>query len=227
METNNELLEAIARRHSVRRYTDQPIDMDVVAKLNPIIDSCNRAGGLRIQLVLEDWRTFHSFFVHYGAFSGVRNYFAIVVKGEHLHERAGYYGERLVLECQRLGLNTCWAALTYSKKRSRNHINFGPDEKLVCVIAVGYGITQGEGHKVKTFEQVTRCPGEAPAWFRNGVQAALLAPTAINQQQFRFDLVGERQVRAVAKLGFYSKIDLGIVKLHFEIGAGKDNFTWV
>ena len=220
-------MEAIRARHSVRRYTDHPITPDVVAALNQTIDSCNRDGDLRIQLVLEDARTFRSFFTHYGAFSGVKNYFAIVGKGENLSERAGYQGERLVLEAQRLGLNTCWVALTYSKRRSHDRLNFGPGEKLVCVIALGYGVTQGHGHKIKSFNQVTRVNGEPPQWFRDGVEAALLAPTAINQQQFRFELVGDRQVRAVAKLGFYSKIDLGIVKLHFEIGAGTDNFTWV
>ena len=97
----------------------------------------------------------------------------------------------------------------------------------MCLITLGYGVNQGHGHKVKSFNQVARCNGEPPQWFRNGVEAALLAPTAINQQQFLFELVGERQVKAKAKLGFYSKIDLGIVKLHFEIGAGTENFTWI
>ena len=224
---DNELLKAIEARHSVRRYTDRPIESDTVAALNRVIDKCNREGQLRIQLVLEDERTFGSFLVHYGAFSGVRNYFAIVGGGERLHERAGYYGEQLVLEAQRLGLNTCWVALTFSKRRAHDRINFGQGERLVCVISVGYGVDPGHGHKIKSFEQVTRVSEPVPQWFRNGVEAALLAPTAINQQQFRFELVGERQVRAVAKLGFYSKIDLGIVKLHFEIGAGRENFTWV
>ena len=66
-----------------------------------------------------------------------------------------------------------------------------------------------------------------PAWFRAGVEAALLAPTAINQQKFRFELVGEREVRAVQTGGFCRGLDLGIVKYHFECGAGKENFTWV
>lgn len=225
--TDQDLLQAIAARHSVRRYTDRPIDSDTVAALNCVIDQCNQNGNLRIQLVLEDERAFGSMLVHYGAFSGVHNYFAIVGRGEHLSERAGYYGERLVLAAQHLGLNTCWVALTYARKRARDRINFGPGEQLVCVIAVGYGVTPGHGHKVKTFEQVTRVSGPVPEWFRAGVDAALLAPTAINQQKFRFELVGQNQVRATARLGPYSKIDLGIVKCHFELAAGADNFTWL
>lgn len=64
-----------------------------------------------------------------------------------------------------------------------------------------------------------------PDWFKSGVEAALLAPTAMNQQKFTFALDGEK-VSAKAGKGFYSKIDLGIAKYHFEIGAGKDTFRW-
>jgi len=66
-----------------------------------------------------------------------------------------------------------------------------------------------------------------PQWFRNGMEAVLLAPTAINQQRFYFQQVGEHGVKAKALIGPCSKTDLGIVKYHFELGAGKDNFDWV
>ena len=64
-----------------------------------------------------------------------------------------------------------------------------------------------------------------PTWFLQGIDAALLAPTAINQQKFTFSLQGNT-VSAKAGIGFYSKIDLGIAKYHFEVGAGKENFRW-
>lgn len=57
------------------------------------------------------------------------------------------------------------------------------------------------------------------------MKAALLAPTAMNQQKFRFTLSGN-EVSAKSTGGFYSKMDLGIVKFHFEEGAGRENFTW-
>ena len=69
--------------------------------------------------------------------------------------------------------------------------------------------------------------GAMPDWFRRGVEAALLAPTAVNQQNFTFSLEGENRVRAKAGWGYFTKVDLGIVKLHFEIGAGKENFEWI
>jgi nitroreductase len=132
-----------------------------------------------------------------------------------LNERCGYYGERLVLLAQTLGLNTCWVVLTFSKKKTARYVPEG--DKLVCVIAIGYGETQGHGHKIKSYKDV--CDVEAPSEaFRRGVEAALLAPTAVNQQRFKITLVDGKPV-IKALWGFYSDIDLGIVKLHFELGS--------
>ena len=64
-----------------------------------------------------------------------------------------------------------------------------------------------------------------PDWFKSGVEAELLAPTAMNQQKFLFSFDGNR-VSAKAGMGFYTKVDLGIVKYHFEVGAGTENFEW-
>ena len=47
----------------------------------------------------------------------------------------------------------------------------------------------------------------------------------MNQQKFTFTLDGNK-VTAKAGMGFYSKIDLGIAKCHFELGAGAQHFQW-
>ena len=161
---------------------------------------------------------------HYGKFSGVTDYIAMIgKKGADLDEKCGYYGERLVLKAQELGLNTCWVAMTYSKVKTAFTIDSG--EKLCIVSSLGYGKTKGVPHKSKSADAVTKADGSVPGWFRKGTEAALLAPTAMNQQKFLFTLNGNK-VSAKAGFGFYSKIDLGIVKYHFEIGAGKENFQW-
>ena len=122
-----------------------------------------------------------------------------------------------------LVLNTCWVALTYSKIKSEYEIH--SDEKLYLVIAVGYGQTQGTAHKSKDIDRIMQGDQPFPEWFKKGVQAALLAPTAMNQQKFVFVLNGNT-VLAKCGRGFYTKIDLGIAKYHFEIGAGKESFNW-
>ena len=136
----------------------------------------------------------------------------------------GYHGERLVLLAQQLGLNTCWVALTYSK--GKVPVECAPGEKLRIVIALGYGETQGVPHKGKPITSLCRVNGRMPEWFRRGMEAAALAPTAINQQKFRFTLVEPNTVKAGTAFGPYAKIDLGIAKLHFETGAGTENFRW-
>lgn len=218
------LTEAIEKRHSVRQYLNKPLENDVIAEINNEIDRCNAESGLHIQLVTNEPKAFDSFMAHYGKFSGVTNYIAMIgKKSPNLSEKCGYYGERLVLKAQQMGLNTCWVAMTYSKVKNAFVIDKG--EKLCVIIAVGYGKTQGVSHKSKSIDEVIKAEGQIPQWFKKGVEAALLAPTAVNQQKFTFELKGS-SVSVKAGLGFYTNTDMGIVKYHFEIGAGKENFKW-
>lgn len=98
-------------------------------------------------------------------------------------------------------------------------------EKLCVVIALGYGETGGVPHKSKAISEVSKVEGVMPDWFKKGMEAAMLAPTAINQQKFLFTLDGGK-ISVKPGKGFYTKLDLGIVKYHFEVGAGKGNFEW-
>ena len=200
------------------------MDEEIIKVLQAEIERCNRESGLHIQLVTDEPKVFDCFMAHYGKFSGVTNYIAMIGKKGEADEKCGYYGERLVLLAQQLGLNTCWVALTYSKIKTAFVIDQG--EKLYIIIALGYGKTQGISHKSKTIDDVAKSEGVKPEWFKNGVEAALLAPTAVNQQKFVFTLKGN-QVSVKAKRGAWAKVDLGIVKYHFEIGAGIDNFNWI
>lgn len=218
-------LEAIKARHSVRHYTAQPLEDNKVQLLREEIQKCNAEAGIHIQLVVEEPKAFSTGMFKYGAFSGVRNYLVMAGK-KGAEERIGYYGERLVLLAQTLGLNTCWVGLTYKKIPG----TFILDEKEIvhCVIALGYGTTQGVQHPMKPAEKFYDCEGVPPTWFMEGLQAALLAPTAINQQKFKFILRDGNKVQAkpLFSLAGYTMVDLGIAKYHFEIAAGRENFCW-
>lgn len=219
-----DLMEAIKKRHSVRQYKDVPIEEEIVCELMREIEAINEEGGLNFQLVLNEPKAFSGFMAHYGNFSGVNNYFALVGrKCRELEEKCGYYGERLVLKAQQLGLHTCWVALTYSKVPDAFRIEKG--EKLTVVISVGHGRNHGIIRRSKAPEEVSNITSSSPDWFKRGVEAALLAPTAVNQQKFYLTQSGSK-VKAKALMGPYAKMDLGIVKYHFEIGAGKENFEW-
>ena len=229
---NMTIQEAIQARHSVRAYKERPLADETVRVLVDKITELNQKGRLHMQLIQNEPKAFQGTLAKYGKFRNVNNYIVMVgTKADDLDERVGYYGEQLVLLAQTLGLNTCWVGLSYSKVPGTYVLDEG--EKIACYIAIGYGETQGVGHKIKTVEQVSNISDITPLWFKKGIEAALLAPTAVNQQKFSFEYIGMRnnrhQVRA--KKGFsmigYTKMDLGIAKYHFEIGAGKVNFEWV
>ena len=225
------LQEAIQARHSVRAYTGRPLTDEDAQALQVKIEELNRMGQLHIQLIRNEPKAFLGPFARYGKFRNVTDYLVMAgVKADDLDERIGYYGEQLVLFAQTIGLNTCWVGLSYTKIPDTYVLNEG--EVIQAYISIGYGATQGVSHKIKRIDQVSNVSASTPEWFRRGVEAALLAPTAINQQKFSFEYVGNTdglpQVRA--KKGFslvgYTHMDLGIAKYHFEIGAGKDNFNW-
>ena len=237
------LQEAIEARHSVRAYKDQPLAEEVVKRLEEEIAGVNQTGSLHIQLIRNEPKAFQGTLAKYGKFRNVTNYMVMAgKKSNDLDERIGYYGEHLVLLAQTLGLNTCWVGLSYKKIPDTYVLDEG--EVIKAYIAIGYGETQGSSHKIKSVEQVNRTAVRTfgssknasditPLWYTKGIEAALLAPTAVNQQKFSFKYVGtnngRHQVRAMKGISMigYTQIDLGIAKYHFEIVAGREHFDWV
>ena len=218
-----DILELMKARHSVRQYLDKPIEAETRAALDAYAAQLNEQSGLHLQIIYDEPECFRSRMAHYGNFENCANYIAVVgKKSPGLDERGGYYGELLVLKAQELGLNTCWVALTHGKSRAQ----IGPGEKEVIIISLGYGKTQGRPRKSKRADEVSDPVTDAPEWYRRGVEAALLAPTATNQQKFRLTRDGACVTAKTALIGPCLKIDLGIVKCHFELAAGKENFTW-
>jgi hypothetical protein len=213
------ILEAIDARHSVRAYQDKPIDEEIRKQLDAFLAECNQESGLNIFIRYDDPDGFDSRLARYGSFRNVKNYIILAGrKTADFNYICGYYGEKVVLYAQQLGLNTCWAALTFNRKKVRELIQ--EDETLCMVIALGYGETQGHPHKGKSLRDVVEVKGGMPEWFVEGVESALKAPTAVNQQKFTFSLDdGKPSVRARG-LGSNVKVDLGIVAYHFDAATG-------
>lgn len=211
-------LEAIRERHSVRAYQDKKIEAEKIEKLNALIDQCNQEGNLNLQLLEEAGGTFKRLMSKFMGLGSAPSVIACVGPDDAtLDERIGYYGQKIVLYAQMLGLNTCWAG-TFSEKQSPAKRTSG--DRFPIVIAIGYGVTGGKTRKSKTADQVVAGGVNGkPEWFKKGVEAALLAPTAINQQKFEIVLNADESVEFVDKGGILSKIDQGIVRYNFEVGA--------
>lgn len=210
-----EMLEIMKGRHSVRQYKNQMIEEVKREELDAYIKQVNDESKLSIQVFYDEPKCFDSFMAHYGKFVNVKNYIAIVGNKKE-QEKAGYYGEKIVLKCQEMGLNTCWVAMTHGKSQA----DIKKGQKLLIIISLGYGDTQGIPHKSKSMDELCHADEEAE-WFKTGMEAVSLAPTAMNQQKFFFELK-DGIVTAKSLGGFYSMIDLGIVKYHFEAVTGHE-----
>lgn len=209
-------MEILEARHSVRQYKNISIEKEKRDVLDKLCEEINTESGLNIQIIYDEPKCFNSFMAHYGRFSGVNNYISIVGnKDNGLDEKAGYYGQKLVIRAQELGLNTCWAAMTHGKSKAV----IGKGEKEVIVISLGYGENQGVPHKDKELSKLAKISDDDPEWYRNGVKGALLAPTAVNQQKFYVERDGQ-EAKITAPNGMLTNLDLGIVKCNFEYASG-------
>ncbi len=214
-------IEAIKERHSVRNYKALRIEEETVTLIRQKVDEINRESGLHLQYIEDAGKTYNKLLNRTSGLNSAPSVIACVGKEstEDLEEKVGYYGEKLVLYAQTLGLNTCWAGI-FSRKKIPVVIE--PGEKLIISIAIGYGENQGQNHSSRPVDQISQTVGERSEWFEKGIEMALLAPTAMNQQKFVIKLNEDETVEFIDKGGFFSKVDLGIVRYHFEVGSGRD-----
>lgn len=217
-----DMKQAMSERHMVRKYTDKPIPIEIAQKIDERLNDINQEYRTDIKLVRDDSSAFNAA-IKLVLAKGVRNYFILAGKAApDLRERLGMAGADLMLFCQTLGLNTWWVGGTYSHAKMTEK---APGDEVIGVIAVGYGATQGKPHKSKSAQEVATYEGPEPEWFKRGVEAALLAPTALDKQAFKIKGIGD-EVSITYEPGTFSGEDLGLVKYHFALGAGDHPFSW-
>lgn len=219
-----ELLQAIQQRHSVHKFTNEKINDKIGQQLQEFIEQCNKESNCNFILKLNEPHSLNKKLFNYGDIENCKNYIILIEDKTCNEEKVGYFGQKIVLKIQQLGLNSAWLSLSIFKNKKLFKLK--KDEKLNLIIAFGYGAYHGIEHKSKSIEKLISVKGIMPEWFRKGMEAVVLAPSAINQQKFKFILKENNIVKAKALTAFYSKYDLGIAKYHFEIGAGIENFSW-
>ena len=218
-----EIEELIKNRHSVRRYKDIKLKDSDITKINEYIKEINQ-NDLSFELVTNQ-NIFKNLILGYGFIKGCNNYIIMGGKdNELLEEKVGYFGEELVLKLLDLGIQSCFVGGTYKKKKVKNELKDG--YRNVLVLAIGYGENNGKLAKTKTFDDIS-ISKDVPDWYKKGIELVLLAPSAVNQKKWEFEFIAPNQVRIKSFGIHFPKVDLGIAKYHFEIGAGKDNFKWI
>lgn len=225
-------VETIRERHSVREYDGKPLARAEFDALIAVVEECARESGLDIQLVGDNPDVFNVI-ACFGLIRGCSTHVAFVVDDAKagdatrvaVDEALGYWGQKIVLVAQDMGLNTCWCALC-SRKKSRAVM--APGKKIRLIIAVGRGKTQGFSRKTKSVEALSSVEcAKAPAWFAAAMEAAQLAPTAMNNQNFKITLLSDgKTVRIDAPQSGLNVIDEGIVRCNFEIAANESGADW-
>lgn len=222
-------VETIRERHSVREYDGKPLSRAEFDALGAVVEECVRESGLGIQLVDNNPEVF-SMIARFGLIRGCRTHVSFVVDDAKAgdvaaDEAIGYWGQKIVLAAQDMGLNTCWCALCSRKK---SHAVVAPEKKIRLIIAVGHGKTQGFSRKTKSVEALSSVEcAKGPAWFAAAMEAAQLAPTAMNNQNFKITLLSDgKTVRIDAPQSGLNVIDEGIVRCNFEIAANEAGADW-
>ena len=218
-------IDTIKARHSVRQYIEDGLAPEELEALSAAVDDVCAKSGLNIQLVADNPQVF-DVVASFGVIHGCSTSLAFVTSGKEQDVAIGYWGQHLVLTAQELGLNTCWVALCSRKK---SHADLPAGHKVRLVVAVGHGVNGGKPRDTKPASALAAFQGEgaAPAWFDAAVEAAQLAPTAVNAQSFFITLLPDgKTVRAEAQAKAWRQVDLGIVRYNFEVAANQLGADW-
>jgi nitroreductase len=231
---------AINTRRSRRNYDKgRPIGAEVRNRLHEVCSGFIPYNSVRVEFIDEPPDDiFANALGFYGNIKGAPAFLAFIgdAADPNVQEKMGYAGEAAVLEATSLGLGTCWVALTYNAKAVKSLVSLGKGEKMICVSPVGYTTEQwsfeekamsgfGSNHQRKPLpSMVGGLPQTSwPGWTQSAVEAARLAPSAMNRQPWGF-LVEERGITIYVKdrgleFNVARRLDCGIAMLHLELGA--------
>lgn len=228
-------LAAIDKRVSRRHFTKDPVLPMQITALQHAIDESNGSGGLDMKMIVgrgEPFSAKNSF----GMFSGVQNY--IILAGpendKNCEEKLGYFGESIVLLAVSLGLATCWVGKTYNRELAAENVE--PGEIMKCCIAFGnvkpglspkeLAVSRGLKRNIREVKDRLYVEETPPNWVVAGMRSVVKAPSARNRQSTMFIYASDRVSAKIDMKNETDPYDLGIAKLHFEIGAGIGKGSW-
>lgn len=241
LKLNDKWYNAIEKRHSVREYSDKTLESDVIRRLENIASELtSEADGVKIVFVNENSHgVFKGMVGSYGKINDTQAFAAFIgdTSDINVEEKIGYYGEAFILEATALGLGTCWVSGTVDRETVKNKITLSENEKIYAVTPVGYAKEKAslgsnlirvvlKTSKRKSLDEICDkvIDNKVPEWTRTALEAARIAPSAVNWQPWRFK-IGERSITVtaqnVSKKNYSGRLDCGIAMLHIELGANK------
>jgi len=227
-------LAALRERRSRREYDGRPVSEADLSALEATAAAFRPHEDARAVVIREAPASlFFGIVGAYGRVSGAPSALAFVAADGEAHYHCGYTGEGVVLEAAARGLDTCWVGGAFSRPCVAGLVDLAPGDSVLAVSPVGHALERIPGREKLVFgagkpkhrralEEIAPGRQAWPAWARAGVEAARIAPSAMNRQPWRFAFE-DGAVRVWAAGTPASKImlrlDCGIAMLHFELAA--------
>ena len=233
--------EAIFIRKSRRSFLTDNIAHDSLVQLEKTCAELNSSIlGARAVVVNQDpYEVFRGIIGSYGKnITGAPAYVAFVgdMSNPNVQEKTGYLGEGVILEATSLGLATCWVGGFFKPEAVAEQIAIADNERVLSVTPIGYGqqkysfqeklmsgMVSSKKRKDLTNLLVEKSTQNLEGWQKTALEAARLAPSAINRQPWRFS-VGDNHIKILLDTpkdtkGISRRLDCGIAMLHLELGA--------
>ncbi|MBE0427501.1 MAG: nitroreductase family protein [Nitrospirae bacterium] len=231
--------EAAQKRRSRRSFNSSPIASDLLAKIDKVCKEFKPFHGIRAVVVSRSVdKVFKGIVGHYGKIRGATVFIAFIgdMNDPYIHEKAGYTGEGIILEATALNLGTCWVGASFNPAVASSSVQLRKNEKVLAVTPVGYAVEKvsfeekimtgfGRTHKRKSLFELVKGLEESkwPEWIKTALEAARIAPSAVNRQPWRFNIEPGSITISVDDLkdtyNIPKRLDCGIAMLHIEIAA--------
>jgi hypothetical protein len=231
----------IFKRHSRRQYTSTMPAADLLQIIRSSCREFRPFPGARVELATESPDSiFRGALGSYGKVKDAPAYLVMVGNTHEAQHQAhcGFTGEGIILEATALGLSTCWVGGFFNPAAAAKQVHINPGEQILAVSPLGYS------RENKTFEEkilsgfarsYKRSPVSSlvdgldqsvwPGWLSMSLEAARLAPSAMNRQPWRFTVeknsITLSTAPGLSEFGVSKRLDCGIAMLHFELAALK------
>ncbi|MEW5900485.1 MAG: nitroreductase family protein [Acidobacteriota bacterium] len=227
---------AIFRRRSRRSFADREVEQEKIARLEFVCKEFRPFPEARAEFVRSrPENVFKGAIGHYGRVKGAPHYISFIgdTRSAQMREAVGYTGEGIVLEATALGLDTCWVGGFFRPETIRQFLRLEVYEEVLSVTPVGYAVERKDfsekllsgfarSRQRKSLQEIASGPVSDP-WIIKALEAARLAPSAVNRQPWQFRMEDRAMIISVwgsKKLSPVSRrLDCGIAMLHFELGA--------
>ncbi len=233
----------IAERTSRRNFDGRLPEEEKLARLERVCREFRPFPECRAELVREPATgVFKGILGSYGRVTGAPSYIAFIgdMNSARVQECLGYTGEGLILEAAALGLGTCWVGGFFRPGVVAGQVRLGASEKIIAVSPVGTAppklrfsdrtikvLAGSKGRKsLRELLLGDPIPDEK---ILKGLEAARLAPSAVNRQPWRFlidaDSITISPDRPEKHPFISLRLDCGIAMLHLELGLRSAGMT--